>query len=147
MRPIDGSVFAGYPRFLFRSQFLGEKAETFDFVVYLLGFDRLAVGPYFFLQVKSTEKAPSKRSCPAPFSAKDVKRALSFKSPSYVAAADLSLPTAAIYIKGLSHGRATGISSINRASDFRLDSVKVAVYDEVRAFHAKRSGKFFSKVG
>lgn len=145
--PIDVSTFKGYPRFPFRSQFLGEKAETFDFIVYLLDGDQRSTGAYFFLQVKATEVASGKASCSAPFPAEDVRRAILFKAPSYVAAADFSRAAAEIYIRGLSHDRKRGISSIKRSSNFELDAVKVAVYDEVSKFHAKNSRKFVSKVG
>ncbi|MBV6779402.1 hypothetical protein KWH04_01795 [Xanthomonas campestris pv. trichodesmae] len=146
MRPINVAAFKGYPRFPFMPIFLGEKAETFDFIVYLLGLDERAAGPYFFLQVKSTETVSGKKSCPAPVSREDVTRAVAFKSPSFVVAADLTPVPAKLYIRGISNNRTSGISSINKKSDLSIDAVKVSVYDEVAKFHSKRSGKFISKV-
>lgn len=110
---------------------LGEKAELLDFVVRLQK-DGHPYGPYFFLQVKATEKAPEGGSIPAIFEASEVIAAQAMKAPIYVAAVDASKRTVeAIYIAPVYAERKNGIARIKTSKPLSDDTVCQALFDEV----------------
>lgn len=80
-------------RFWFYSEFLGDKAETKDFTVYLIEPDYTEAT--FFAQVKATSKGYSgkgvNRKLKANVSKKDVKKLKELTGPAYVVGIDIEL--------------------------------------------------------
>src|SRR5437870_4892851 len=68
----------------FWPHYLGEKCETFDFLVELVDADERT--PFFFVQVKSTRKkfAKTQRRLRVEVSEYDVRRMVAFPAPTYV---------------------------------------------------------------
>src|SRR5438552_6763133 len=70
----------------FWPHYLGEKCETFDFLVELV--DAGARTPFFFVQVKATRKeytkGPSHPRLRVKVEEKDIRRMVAFPSPTYV---------------------------------------------------------------
>src|SRR5205823_8391614 len=70
----------------FWPHYLGEKCETFDFLVELVDADERT--PFFFIQVKATRKDLTTTQTPprlrAEVSEKDVRRMVAFPAPTYV---------------------------------------------------------------
>ncbi len=70
----------------FWPHFLGEKCETFDFLVELI--DAGEKTPFFFVQVKTTRKEYTRTQTPPRLrievSEKDIKRMSAFPAPTYV---------------------------------------------------------------
>ena len=143
LRTIKQSLFPGYPRFLFKPIFLGEKAELFDFLVYLRDKNGDLTGAHFFVQVKSTEARIKTGQCPAPFSADAVKTALTFKVPSYLCAVKIGAKSK-VYVRGLSYTRKRGFAGVGTQHNLNDADVRVAIYDEVANFFTKQGYKFSS---
>jgi hypothetical protein len=110
---------------------LGEKAELLDFVVRLKRDDH-PFGPYFFLQVKTTQAPSEKGSIVTNFSYEEVQAAQALKAPVYIAAVDASNPKSEdIYIKPIYSDRKTGVYRVARKGLLSDDGVCMAVFKEV----------------
>lgn len=81
-KPVNGG------KFLFRPQFLGEKWPDVDFIVELL--DAGARTPYFFVQVKTTREAYTKKDNNLKVQVKleKLKKLASYPAPVYVVGID-----------------------------------------------------------
>ncbi len=101
--------FCGRPLPYFRPRFLGEKAETLDFLVELVG---VAVPAFFFAQVKATRKELTRRErrLRVGMSADDVRRAVGVPAPTYLIGVDE--PGEGCYIVAIVHGMTEAIHSI-----------------------------------
>lgn len=143
LRTISTKKYPGYPKFLFKVIALGEKAELFDYLVYLRDSSGNLTGAHFYVQVKSTEKRVAGGQCPAPFSAGEVKTALTFKVPSYLCAVKIGA-VSRIYVRGVSHTRRKGFSGVGITFQLNDAAVRLKLYDEVTAFFANQSFSFSS---
>jgi hypothetical protein len=121
----------------FWPHFLGEKAETFDFLVELV--DAGEITPIFFVQVEATRKAYTKTQVPARLpvqvSEKDMRRMLAYPAPTYVVAVHEDEERAFIISV---HGTASdAIASITTAHEMTCETLR-RLWDEVRNFWLSR---------
>jgi hypothetical protein len=109
--------------------------------VYLLDANAQRLGPFFFLQVKTTLKAPDTTGAYAlRFSARAVARAQAMKTPFFVGIVDRStIRRERIYVKGIDAGLPTGITRLEPRHDLAEDAVKIAIYNEVSRVWALRN--------
>jgi hypothetical protein len=119
----------------FRPRFLGEKAQTFDYLVELVG----AAGPnFFFVQVKATRLGYTKgkpRRLKVGMAAEDVQRFSRIPAPTYLVGIDE--PGELAYIQAVLEGAGGPISSMTTA--FPLDRTNLPLlYREVEQFWAGR---------
>jgi len=130
-------AFCGRRRPYFRPYFLGEKAEVFDFFVELV--DAGDRTPFFFVQVRSTQKGCTKkhpRRLKVGISATDVELFSLKPAPTYLVGIDE--PADAGYIVGIVEGMNTTISSI--PTTFPLDCTTLPLlHQEVQQFWAGRN--------
>jgi hypothetical protein len=126
--------FCGRPLPFFRPRFLGEKTETLDFLVELVG----GAGPmFFFAQVKATRKELTRRErrLRVGMTAADVRRAASVPAPTYLFGVDE--PGEACYVVAILHGMTEAIHSI--PTDHPVDCANLArLHDEVERFWSGR---------
>lgn len=141
---VKKSNHQSYPDFLFKPYFLGEKADLFDFIVFLLDADAKPTGAYFYVQVKSTKNALKSKSCEAKYSKKEVTRALGFKCPSYVVGVKTNGSNDDVYIRGISSSLKSGIYTAPLKNKLFLDEIKVKLYDEVANFFKGKKHNFTS---
>jgi hypothetical protein len=112
---------------------LGEKCETFDFLVELVGVaDRT---PYFFVQVKATRRGltqtQSSPRLPVQVHEADVRRMLTFPAPTYVIGVQDEAERAFVVSV---HGNApAAIPSVTTAHELNADTLR-RLWDEVREF-------------
>ncbi|WP_413458212.1 hypothetical protein [Herbaspirillum huttiense] len=147
MRPVIASAFL--PRgflpaeggCLFEALHFGGKEPTYDYVVYLLDATARRLGPFFFLQVKTTLKTPDITGAYAMrFSAAAVARAHAMKTPFFVGIVDRSTARREkIYVKGIDARQSKGIASLAPLHDLAEDAVKIAIYNEVCRVWALRN--------
>lgn len=127
MRPLAGS------RFLFDAYLIGGNEPTLDYIIYLVDNNGDRTGAFFFVQVKTTTTSPKPGTgYKVGFSADDVKRAQSMKTPFFVCAVDRSVVgSEKFFIKGVASTRTTGISRLSPVYDVSMDVVKLDLYNEV----------------
>src|SRR5260221_690622 len=104
-------TFCGRKRPYFVPYFLGEKAETFDFMVELV--DAGDRTPYFFAQVRTTQKGYTRknpRRLKVGMSATEVELLALKPAPTYLVGVDE--PGDVGYLVGILEGMNTAISSI-----------------------------------
>jgi hypothetical protein len=130
-------AFCGRPRPYFRPYFLGAKAETIDFLVELV--DAGDRTPYFFAQVRATQKGYTKKSprrLKAGMSAADVELFALKPAPTYLIGVDE--PGDIGFVVGILEGMKTAIPSI--PTTFPLDSSTLPLlHNEVQQFWAGRN--------
>ena len=129
----------------FWPHFLGEKAQTFDFLVELV--DAGDETPFFFVQVKGTRQEYTKRErrLDVGVSAKDILRMVSFPAPTYIVG--VHEREARAFVISV-HGRMNeAISSITTGHELTADTLR-QLWEEVRAFwHGRdmsRQGSHFT---
>ncbi len=128
--------FCGRKRPYFLPHFLGEKAETIDYLVELV--DAGTRTPFFFAQVKTTQKGYTRkhpRRLKVGMSATDVERLGLKPAPTYLVGIDE--PGEVGYLVGILEGMNTTIASV--PVSFPLDcSTLPLLYQEVQQFWAGR---------
>jgi Domain of unknown function (DUF4365) len=125
--------FCGRDTPYFRTYFLGEKAQTLDFLVELVS----AAGQtrFFFAQVKTTQKGYTKRGrrLKVGMSGSDVGRFSRVPAPTYLVGIDE--PRELAYILAVIEGMTDALPSL--PTDFPLDGMNLPrLYDEVNQFWA-----------
>ncbi len=117
----------------FWPHYLGEKCETFDFLVELVGAG--AKTPFFFAQVKTTRKGFTKTQSPprlrVEVAEKDVRRMVAFPAPTYIVGVHESEERA--FIVSVHGAMAETIPSISTAHELTCDTLR-RLWEEVRAF-------------
>jgi hypothetical protein len=124
----------------FWPHYLGEKCETFDFLVELV--DASEGTPFFFVQVKATRKAYT-RSQMSPrlrveVSEKDVRRMSAFPAPTYVVGVHEDEERA--FLVSVHGDMREAISSITTGHELTVETLK-KLWDEVREFWQARDMK------
>jgi hypothetical protein len=121
----------------FWAHYLGEKCETFDFLVELV--DAGEKTPFFFVQVKATRKEYTKTHTPSRLrvevSEKDVRRMAAYPAPTYVVGVHEDEERAfVISVHGV---MAEAIASVTTAHELTCETLR-RLWDEVRDFwHAR----------
>jgi hypothetical protein len=117
----------------FWPHYLGEKCETFDFLVELVDADERT--PFFFVQVKATRKEFTKTQKPprlrVEVSQKDVRRMVAYPAPTYVVGVHEVEERA--FIISVHGTMAEAIPSITTAHELTCETLQ-RLWDEVRAF-------------
>src|SRR5262245_16711000 len=117
----------------FWPHYLGEKAQTFDFLVELV--DAGERTPFFFVQVKATRKALTKRQRPprlrVEVPAVDVRRMVAYPAPTYVVGVHEDEERA--FIISIHGGMSDAIPSITTAHELTPGNLR-RLWDEVREF-------------
>jgi hypothetical protein len=117
----------------FWPHYLGEKCETFDFLVELV--DAGEKTPFFFVQVRATRKKYTRTQTPPrlriELSEKDVRRMVAYPAPTYVVGVQEDEERA--FIISVHGVMAEGISSITTAHELTCETLKRLWY-EVREF-------------
>jgi hypothetical protein len=117
----------------FWPHFLGEKCETFDFLVEL--FDAGEKTPFFFVQVKTTQKDFTRSQAPARLkvgvSEKDIRRMVAYPAPTYVVGVHEDQERA--FIVSVHGTMSRAIPSITTAYELNDNTLK-QLWDEVREF-------------
>ncbi|HVS38204.1 MAG TPA: DUF4365 domain-containing protein [Gemmataceae bacterium] len=121
----------------FWPHYLGEKCETFDFLVELLDADEKT--PFFFVQVKATHKEFTKGQTPprlrVEVSEKVLRRMLAYPAPTYVVGVHEGQQRAFLISV---HGAMTeAISSITTAHELTDETLR-RLWEEVREFWRER---------
>lgn len=118
---------------LFEPYLIGGKAPTFDYIFYLVDASGHRSGPFFFVQVKTTEKRPKTGAAyPIKFKATDVARAIATKVPFFVCVVDRSVKHQPRFsIQGVDSKRTKGISRVAPPHDLATDAVKITIHAEV----------------
>jgi hypothetical protein len=129
-------VFCGRRLPYFRPRFLGEKAQTLDYVVELV--DAAGAAPFFFVQVKATRQGYTKgppRRLKVGVSGADVRRLTLIPAPTYLVGIDE--PGEVAYIQAVLEGMTGPLSSMPTA--FPLDCGNLPrLHQEVEQFWAGR---------
>jgi hypothetical protein len=117
----------------FWPHFLGEKCETFDFLVELI--DAGERTPFFFVQVKSTRKDFTRTQTPprlrVEVSEKDIRRMVAYPAPTYVVGIhEIEERASVVSVHGT---MSQAIPSITTAHELTNDTLK-QLWDEVREF-------------
>jgi hypothetical protein len=117
----------------FWPHYLGEKCETFDFLVELV--DAGEQTPFFFVQVKSTRKTFTRSRRPARLqvevSEKDVRRMVAYPAPTYVVGVQQEEERA--FIIAVHGTMREAIPSITTAHELTSDTLG-RLWNEVRDF-------------
>jgi hypothetical protein len=117
----------------FWPHYLGEKCETFDFLVELVGAGEMT--PFFFVQVKATRKGFSTAQSPprlrVEVAEKDIRRMVAFPAPTYVVGVHEGEERA--FVVSVHGDMAETIPSITTAHELTCDTLR-RLRDEVRAF-------------
>ncbi len=117
----------------FWPHYLGEKAETFDFLVELV--DAGAMTPFFFVQVKTTRKRFTRTQRPprlrVEVSEHDVRRMVAYPAPTYVIGVHTDEERA--FIVSVHGTMGESIPSITTAHELTCETLK-RLWDEVLAF-------------
>lgn len=131
--------------FRFSVTFLGAKAQLLDFMVNLLDADGYEYGPFFFLQVKTSGEVDGRKSIPARFSAKEVRRACARKVPVYLAAVGrLSDDFEDVYIIAVDASLQGGIRVVPKIFPLAMKETRLRIYDEVHAYFQSKASTFES---
>jgi len=126
--------FCGRDLPYFRPRFLGEKAQTFDYLVELVS---ARGAPFFFVQVKTTRKGYTKgrRHLKVGMSGTDVGRFSLMPAPTYLVGIDE--PGEVGYIQAILEGMKEPIASV--PANFPLDCVNLLrLHQEVEQFWTGR---------
>ncbi len=117
----------------FWPHYLGEKFETFDFLVELVEAGEMT--PYFFAQVKTTRKAYTTTHTPPRLRVevpeKDVRRMVAYPAPAYVIGVHTDEERA--FIISVHAGMSDAIPSITTGHELTCETLK-RLWDEVLAF-------------
>lgn len=144
LRPLAVPALPAQP---FYPIFLGEKSPIFDLVVYLLDDNAKILGPHFYVQIKTTETAPSPLACKARMNKGHVLGALKYKIPSYFIAVDASAANSeSCYITGLSHSLSKGIYSVPVANNLSQPATRALLYNEVTGHFGVKAYTFVSGI-
>jgi hypothetical protein len=121
----------------FWPHYLGEKCETFDFLVELV--DAGETTPFFFVQVKATRKGLTQSTARprlrVEVSEKDVRRMVAYPAPTYVVGVHEDQERA--FIISVHGSMAEAIPSITTAHELTPDTLR-RLWDEVREFWQAR---------
>jgi hypothetical protein len=121
----------------FWPHYLGEKCETFDFLVELV--DAGEKTPFFFVQVKTTRKEFTKGQSPprlrVEVAEKDIRRMVAYPAPTYIVGVHEREERA--FIISVHGGMAEAIPSITTAHEQTCDALR-RLWEEVRAFWQDR---------
>jgi hypothetical protein len=121
----------------FWPHFLGEKCETFDFLVELV--DAGDKTPFFFVQVKATRKEYTRSQTPprlrVEVAEKDVRRMSSFPAPTYVIGVHEEDERA--FVVSVHGDMREAIPSITTGHELTNETLK-RLWDEVREFWQAR---------
>ncbi|HWG45086.1 MAG TPA: hypothetical protein VN688_20115 [Gemmataceae bacterium] len=125
--------FCGRKQPLFHPRFLGEKAQTLDYLVELVGAGERT--PFFFVQVKTTREGYTKRPQPprlkVGMSRHAVQRLALYPAPTYLVGIDERREEG--YILAILEGMTDPISSF--PTNFPLDCANLRLlWEEVRQF-------------
>ena len=131
------TAFCGNSRPRFKPQFLGEKFESLDYLVELVGAGEPT--PYFFIQVKSTSRGYT-RTAPnrlkVEVKKKDVRRMIHFPAPTYLVGIDNVQEKG--FIVSIHGTSAYSLPSL--PTTFPLDCVHLEIlWHEVKAFWETRN--------
>src|SRR5580704_13515440 len=122
----------------FWPHYLGEKCETFDFLVELV--DAGEKTPFFFVQVKTTRKEFTKNQTPprlrVEVSEKDIRRMVAYPAPTYVVGVHEDEERA--FIISVHGTMSEAIPSLTTAHELTCDTLR-RLWDEVRAFWYERA--------
>jgi hypothetical protein len=117
----------------FWPHYLGEKCETFDFLVELV--DAGEKTPFFFVQVKATRKDYTRSQTPVRLRVevpeKDVRRMSAFPAPTYVVGVHEIEERA--FVAGVHSGMQDAIPSLTTGHELTEETLK-RLWDEVREF-------------
>jgi len=117
----------------FWPHFLGEKCETFDFLVELI--DAGEKTPFFFVQVKTTRREFTKTQTPPRLQVqvpeKDIRRMVAYPAPTYVVGVHEDEERA--FIVSVQGTMSEAIPSITTAHELTADTLW-GLWDEVREF-------------
>src|SRR5262245_16180724 len=121
----------------FWPHFLGEKCETFDFLVELV--DAGEKTPFFFVQVKATRKDYTRAQTPprlrVEVSEKDVRRMVAFPAPTYVVGVHEYEERA--FLVAVHSGMREAVSSITTGYELTAETLE-RLWAEVREFWQAR---------
>jgi hypothetical protein len=121
----------------FWPHYLGEKCETFDFLVELV--DAGEKTPYFLVQVKTTRKAFTKTHTPprlrVDLSEEEVRRMVAYPAPAYVIGVHEGEERA--FLISVHGTMSQAISSITTAHELTCQTLR-RLWDEVREFWRDR---------
>ena len=121
----------------FWPHYLGEKCETFDFLVELV--DAGEKTPFFFVQVKATRKKYTRGQTPprlrVEVAEKDVRRMSSFPAPTYIVGVHEEDERA--FVVSVHGDMREAIPSITTGHELTNESLK-RLWDEVREFWQAR---------
>src|SRR5437588_8841216 len=117
----------------FWPHYLGEKAQTFDFLVELV--DAGEKTPFFFVQVKTTRKEYTRSQTPprlrVEVSENDIRRMVAYPAPTYVIGVHEDEERA--FIISVHGTMSEAIPSITTAHELTGDTLR-RLWDEVREF-------------
>jgi hypothetical protein len=117
----------------FWPHYLGEKCETFDFLVELV--DAGEKTPFFFVQVKSTRRRLTRAQMPprlrVEVSEKDVRRMVSYPAPTYVIGVHEDEERA--FIVSVHGNMSDSVSSITTGHELTQATLR-RLWEEVREF-------------
>lgn len=141
MRPIAGQ------RLLFDACLLGYNAPTFDYIVYLVDASGDRIGPFFFVQVKTTSKTPpAGAGYSVRFTLADVKRAQATKVPFFLCVVDCAAKgREKFFIRGVDWKLSHGIFRLLPEYDLTVDAVKLQLYHEVERVWAYQMTPMLAK--
>ncbi len=121
----------------FWPHFLGEKCETFDFLVELV--DASERTPFFFAQVKATYKEFTRSLSPprlrVEVSEKDVRRMIAYPAPTYVIGVQADEERS--FVISIHGPMSEAIWSITTAHELTCETLR-RLWDEVREFWQSR---------
>lgn len=121
----------------FWPHYLGEKCETFDFLVELV--DAGEIIPFFLVQVKATGKKYTKNQAPPRLrievTEKDVRRMSSFPAPTYIIGVHADEERA--FVVSVHGGMRVSIPSISTGHELTCETLK-RLFDEVNEFWQAR---------
>lgn len=132
----------------FSTKFLGEKTQLLDFVVNLLDAKGSEYGPFFFMQVKTTESVTLGGSgIPARFSSAEVRAAQARKVPVYLVAVEsLNDDAENVYVLGIDSSLSAGITVVPRLFSLKQHETRTTIYDEVHAYFQLHAQAFQSRL-
>ena len=123
----------------FLPHYLGEKCETFDFLVELV--DAGETTPFFFAQVKATRRKFTRAQTPRlPIKVleKDIRRMAAFPAPTYVIGVHEDEERA--FVVSVHGTMSNAIHSITTGHELSCETLK-RLWDEVRGFWRSREMK------
>jgi hypothetical protein len=116
----------------FEAHFLGDKCQTFDFLVELVGAGQRR--PYFFVQVKASQRGFTNTTPPrlrVKVSKSDVLKMVLFQAPTYVIGVDE--PRGQAYVIAVFGNMSEGIGSLSTQHQLNPGTLRY-LWEEVREF-------------